>query len=130
MAIDGGFKEYLTELFEPVGSVTFKNMFGGTGIFRHGLMFGLVMDDRVALKVDGETEQNFLDEGMEQWTYSREGDTKEGERGTRKRSFGYWYMPERLMEDAEELREWALKAFDVAVRADMKKPPSKRKLQG
>lgn len=125
MAIDGGFKEYLAELFEPVGGVTFKNMFGGTGIFKHGLMFGLVMDDRVALKVDGATEQDFIDEGMEQWTYSREGD-----KAARKRSFGYWYIPERLLEDSEELYEWAMKAFDVAVRADMKKPPSKRKLQG
>jgi len=125
MAIDGGFKDFLAELFEPVGNVTFKNMFGGTGIFRHGLMFGLVSDGRVALKVDGDTEQEFIDEGMEQWTYSREGD-----KGDRKRSFGYWYMPDRLLEDSEELRDWALKAFDVAVRADMKKPPSKRKLQG
>ncbi|PCI05395.1 MAG: hypothetical protein COB78_01970 [Hyphomicrobiales bacterium] len=125
MAIDGGFKEFLIELFEPVGSVIFKNMFGGTGIFKHGLMFGLVMDDRVALKVDGETEQDFIDEGMEQWTYSREGD-----KAARKRNFGYWYMPERLLEDSEELYGWAMKAFDVAVRADMKKPPSKRKLQG
>lgn len=125
MAIDGGFKEFLIELFEPVGSVAFKNMYGGTGIFKHGLMFGLVMDDRVALKVDGETEQDFIDEGMEQWTYSREGDKSD-----RKRNFGYWYMPERLLEDSEELHGWAMKAFDVAVRADMKKPPSKRKLQG
>ncbi|MBL4732428.1 MAG: TfoX/Sxy family protein [Rhizobiaceae bacterium] len=125
MAIDGGFQEFLAEMFEPVGDVTFKSMFGGVGIFRYGLMFGLVFDDRVALKADQETEKDFLDEGLEQWTYSRNKAS-----GTSKRSMGYWYIPERLLEDAEELRDWALKAFDVAVRADMKKPPSKRKLQG
>lgn len=65
MAIDGGFQEFLAEMFEPVGDVTFKSMFGGVGIFRYGLMFGLVFDDRVALKADQETEKDFLDEGLE-----------------------------------------------------------------
>ena len=42
---------------------------------------------------------------------------------------GYWYIPERLLEEPDELKIWALKAFEVAVRADQKKPPAKRKLK-
>ena len=48
----GGFQELLVELFEPVGGVTFRRMFGGLGIFRQGLMFALVADDTLYLKAD------------------------------------------------------------------------------
>ena len=40
----------------------------------------------------------------------------------------YWYMPERLADDEDEMLEWSMKAFEVAVRADQKKPPKQRKL--
>ena len=52
MTVDREFETLLKELLEPVGSVTFRRMFGGLGIFRHGLMFGLVADDRLCFKVD------------------------------------------------------------------------------
>ena len=120
MAVDEEFKSYLEEVFEIVGSVTIRRMFGGLGIFRHGLMFGLVADGRVCLKADEQTVDDFISEGMEEWTYEGKGKPV---------TMGYWYMPERLLEDPDELNEWALKAFETAVRADMKKPPGKRKLQ-
>lgn len=120
MAVDREFEIYLSELFDPVGGVTLKRMFGGLGIFRHGLMFGLVSDGRVCLKADEHTVTDFEAEGMTQWTYDGKGKAIK---------MGYWYMPERLLEDPEELHVWSIKAFDVAVRADQKKPPSQRKLK-
>ncbi len=120
MAVDNEFKAFLEEVFDPVGSVTLKRMFGGLGIFRHGLMFGLVADGRVCLKADEQTEQDFISEGMIEWSYDGKGKPVK---------MGYWYMPDRLLEEPEELKEWALKAFDVAVRADQKKSPAKRKLK-
>ena len=121
MAADNEFQEFLQEVFEPVGSVTIKRMFGGLGIFRHGLMFGLVADGRVCLKADEQTTQDFIDEGLEEWSYDGKGKPVK---------MGYWYIPERLLEDPDELKEWSLKAFDVAMRADQKKPASKRKFSG
>jgi len=38
-------------------------MFGGEGICRDDVMFGLVFDERVYLKVDGATRQAFIAEG-------------------------------------------------------------------
>ena len=97
-------------------------MFGGAGIFRHGLMYGLALSDgRVSLKADEQTIADFTTEGCEEWQYIR----KNGKATT----MGYWYMPERLSEDPDALLEWSMKAFDVAVRADRKKPPSQRKLK-
>jgi TfoX/Sxy family transcriptional regulator of competence genes len=36
--------DFIVELFAPFGSVTVRRMFGGAGLFREGLMFGLVFD--------------------------------------------------------------------------------------
>lgn len=120
MAVDREFEIFLAEQFDPVGGVSLRRMFGGLGIFRHGLMFGLVTDDRVCLKADEHTLSDFEKEGMEQWSY-------EGKNKSVK--MGYWYIPERLLEDPDELHVWSIKAFDAAVRADQKKPPSQRKLK-
>ena len=121
MAVDREFETFLKELFEPVGNVAMRRMFGGIGIFRHGLMFGLVVeDDRVCLKVDEGNQGDYLNEDLEEWTYSGKG---------KPIKMGYWYIPERLLEDPDEMRTWALKAFDAAVRIDQSKPPSQRKLK-
>lgn len=121
MAIDREFQTYVEDLFSPVDGVSVRRMFGGLGIFRNGLMFGLVEDQgRICLKADAATEPDFQAEGCELWVYHGKG---------KPMSMGYWYMPERLMDDPDELKAWAMSAYEVAVRADQKKPPSQRKLK-
>ena len=47
-----GFISYLLELLAPFGNVRAKKMFGGHGIFKDELMFGLVADETLYLKAD------------------------------------------------------------------------------
>ncbi len=111
---------WLEDVFSVVPDISVRKMFGGAGVFRHGLMFALAMSDgRVALKADSETTQMFLAEKCEEWSYER----KDG----KVTKMGYWYAPEFLLDDQESLLDWSLKAFDVALRADRKKSPSQRK---
>ena len=120
--MDKEFIAWLEDVFSAVPDTSIRKMFGGVGLFRHGLMYGLGMSDgRIAFKTDDQTAQDFIDEDCEEWSYER----KDG----KLTKMGYWYLPERLLDDADELNIWAMKAFDVAVRADQKKPPSKRKLK-
>jgi DNA transformation protein len=122
MAVSAEFIAYLDDLFSVVPGSEIKRMFGGVGVFRHGLMYALAMSDgRIALKADEENVPAFKAEGCEEWTYER--------RKSPKRSMNYWYMPERLADDPDELRDWALASFDAAVRADARKPPKQRKLK-
>ncbi|MCX5493525.1 TfoX/Sxy family protein [Kaistia dalseonensis] len=111
--------EFLAELFEPVGRVTFRRMFGGLGIYRDGLMFGLVAYETVHLKADDTTRQSFEAEGCLPFSY----DTKDGKRTLT----SYWRIPERLLDEPDELRDWALAAVEVAIRANAAKPARKRK---
>jgi DNA transformation protein len=39
------FKEFLEELFAPVGGVTVRAMFGGLGVFKDAVMFALALDN-------------------------------------------------------------------------------------
>jgi len=91
-----GFQEFLVELFEPVGGVGFRKMFGGIGIFRDGLMFALVADDTLYLKADDNTAIDFKAEGSGPFVY----DGKD-----RPVVMQYWRLPERLYDDPDEFRE-------------------------
>ncbi|MEM7067668.1 MAG: TfoX/Sxy family protein [Pseudomonadota bacterium] len=120
MTVEREFEEFLQELFEPVGGVSLRRMFGGLGVFRHGLMFGLVADGRLCLKVDDKNRQDYENECSGEWSYDGKGKPVK---------MGYWYVPERLMDEPEEFAIWAERAFDAAVRIDQAKPPSQRKLK-
>jgi len=122
MAVSAEFITWLEDLFSVVPGTTIRRMFGGVGMFRHGLMYALAMSDgRIALKADEATIPSFRAEGSQEWTYAL--------RKSPKKSMGYWYLPERLLDDPDEMRNWALAAFEAAVRADAKKPPKQRKLK-
>jgi DNA transformation protein len=121
MALSAEFVSYLQDLFVAVPDVTIRRMFGGVGVFRHGLMFALATGEgRLAFKADETTVPEFAAEGAEEWVYEGKG---------KPMRMGYWHVPERLLDDTDEFKTWALKAFDAAVRADGKKPPKQRRLE-
>jgi len=102
------FVAYVVELMQSVGLVRARRMFGGYGLFLDGLMFGLVADATLYLKVDGETEGRFAARGLEAFTYMRKGKACR---------LGYFRAPEEALEEAEEMRSWASQAYSVARRA-------------
>jgi DNA transformation protein len=104
--------EFIRELFSPFGPVTVKRMFGGAGIWSEGLMFGLVFDGAIFLKVDEESIPNFEREGSKPFVYTRA--KSKGRVG--RASLSYWRLPERLYDDPEELAVWAGRALAIAQR--------------
>jgi len=122
--------EFISELFASFGPVTVKRMFGGAGIWSEGLMFGLVFDGAIFLKVDDTCIADFEREGSRPFTYAR----GKGRDRIDQHVLSYWRLPERLYDDADELAVWAgralaiaqRKAFAAPKRAKRKKPPRKR----
>lgn len=122
MPITKEYVEYLADLFSVVSDTNVKKMFGGVGVFRHGLMFAISLKSgKIALKADEETIPAFEAQGCTAWVY-------ENAESGKIVNMGYWYAPEHILDDPEELEIWAMKAFETAVRIDAKKPPSQRKL--
>jgi DNA transformation protein and related proteins len=120
--------EFIRELFSEFRPVTIRRMFSGAGIFADGLMFGLIVDGAIHLKVDETNIADFEHEGSRPFTYTR---GKSSGRLTR-HALPYWRLPERLYDDPDELAVWAGRAFAVAARKKLvssarpKRKPSAR----
>jgi len=100
----------IQELFSVFGVVAVRRMFGGAGIYAEGLMFALVFDDAIYLKVDETSIPDFEREGSKPFVYTR---FKSPGRVQRP-SLSYWRLPERLYDDPDELAIWAGRALAIA----------------
>jgi DNA transformation protein and related proteins len=112
--------EFIAELFAPFGRVTVRRLFGGAGLFADGLMFGLVFEGAIFLKVDDASIPDFEREGSVPFVYTRA--KSPGRVG--RHSLSYWRLPERLYDDPDELVSWARRALAIAERR--KTAPRKR----
>ena len=111
--------ERLKELFSAFGPVSIRRMFGGAGVFAEEIMFALISDGDLYFKADEETIPAFHAEGAGPFVY--------GARG-RRVVMSYWRMPERLLDDPDELAQWARVARAAVERSGRKRPaPAKRK---
>ncbi|MBU0480706.1 MAG: TfoX/Sxy family protein [Proteobacteria bacterium] len=106
------FTTYIVDLMQSIGPVSAQAMFGGYGIFLDGLMFALIADSVLYLKVDKETEDEFKAMGLEPFTYNMKG---------KEVKMSYYQAPEATLEDGEEMKSWATKAYSSALRAAAKK---------
>jgi DNA transformation protein len=104
--------DFIAELFAPFGRVTVRRMFGGAGLFTEGLMFGLVFDGAIFLRVDEASIPDFEREGSAPFVYTRA--RSPGRVG--RHSLSYWRLPERLYDDPDELVSWARRALAIAER--------------
>ena len=104
--------EFIRDLFSQFRPVTVKRMFGGAGVYCEGLMFGLVFDGAIFLKVDETSIPDFEREGSQPFVYTR---AKSPDRVGR-HSLSYWRLPERLYDDPDELAVWAGRALAIAQR--------------
>lgn len=86
-------------------------MFGGAGIYRDGLMFGLVSARDLYLKCDDITSDRFKEAGCRPFVYEKDGKTVE---------MSYWSIPEEALDDGDLLKRWADLAYQAALKA--KKP--------
>ena len=59
MVASDSFAEFLREQLASLGRVTMRRMFGKTGVFRDGLMFGMVTDNMLYLRVDDHNRADF-----------------------------------------------------------------------
>jgi DNA transformation protein and related proteins len=108
--------DYLLELLAPVSA---RRMFGGVGLFHGGTMFGLLAREEAFLKVGDANRADYEAAGEAPFSYG----TKYGEHVLT----SYWRCPPELLDDPDELRDWARKAVAVALAAAKTKPKRPRK---
>lgn len=108
------FVEYLHEVFREFGEIRARRMFGGYGIYHADRMFALVADDVLYLKADAQTEARFDSLGLGPFEYDKKGKTTK---------MSYYMAPEAIYDDPAAARQWALIAYEAA----MRQPATQRK---
>jgi len=122
MAADS-FHDFVRELFAGLGPVQIKRMFGGAGGYIDGVMFLLLGDDLIHIKVDEALKAQLREAGSGpfEWT------PKKGPRAGEAIDLGYWRLPERALDDPDEAVAWGRKALAVARAKAALKPVKKAK---
>ena len=119
MAVSADFKAYVEELFAGLGPVRIKTMFGGAGVYADDLMFALIDDDTLYLRVDDEIRAQFEAAGSTPFIYQ----VHDG----RQMSLGYWRAPDDALEGPDEAEPWARLSLAAALRKKVAKPKPRKK---
>lgn len=100
----------IEEMFQGLGPVTIKRMFGGKGIYHLGRIVAIELRDEMLLKADEKSAPEFADAGAIQWSY-------EGKKGNPVK-MPYWSIPENAYDDRDEMAKWVRLAYEAALRAE------------
>ena len=102
--------ERIRELFEGLGPVSIRRLFGGKGIYFDGVIVAIVLRGELMLKADEQSAPAFEAAGCKQWTYT-------GSRHGKLVSMPYWIIPDSAFDDPDEMAVWARRAHEAGRRA-------------
>jgi DNA transformation protein and related proteins len=109
LKVSDGFKSFVLDQLEELGDVTPRSMFGGVGLYRRGVFFGILARDTLYMKVDDRNRGDYENAGMKAFK------PYPGRGGTMR----YYSVPLEVLESPIELAEWARKSLAAA-------PPTKK----
>jgi DNA transformation protein len=101
------FIPFVQELMEGWAPVSARRMFGGHGLYHEGLMFAIVMDQRLYLKADEVNRPQFEALGLAPFTYAMKG---------KEVALSYWAAPDAIFDEPSEAVRWAQSSWDAALR--------------
>lgn len=113
MTASDSFAAFLREQLAPLGRLSLRRMFGKTGVFCDGVMFAMVADDTLFLRVDDGNRAVFHEAAAAPpLNYAKGGVLID---------LAFWRAPDRLYDDPEELLAWARAALGAARRVAAKR---------
>ncbi|MEL7231089.1 MAG: TfoX/Sxy family protein [Pseudomonadota bacterium] len=117
---DNPFHNYVEDLFERLGRIRIRKMFGGAGVYAGEDMFALLDGDQIYIKADDDLRADLEEQGSQpfEWTNPSTGKTIQ---------MSYVSLPETAMDDPDEANEWGEKALRAAIAARRAKVKSPRR---
>lgn len=107
LRVSAGFKAFVLDQLEELGDVVPRSMFGGVGLYRGGLFFGIIAGDVLYLKVDDGNRPAF----------ERAGSRPFKPYANRAGTMRYCAVPVEVLESPLELAAWARGAVAAAGRS-------------
>lgn len=98
------FRDSVLDKLSDLGNFETKNMFGGTAVLREGIAFAKIKHEALWLKVNDRTKDDFIQKGMEQYTYGKDNS----------RTLNFYKTPADVLNDRKVLTQWANRAWEAA----------------
>lgn len=106
MPVGDEYLDYVVDQLGCLGQVVSKRMFGGVGLYFDGLFFGLIAGDVLYFKVDDENRPQYEAAGSKPFQPY----------GDESYSMSYYEVPVEVLEDVDQLKQWARGAVAAAER--------------
>ncbi len=100
--------QHIVDLMDRFGPVRARAMFGGHGLYRDGVMFALLSDGGLYLKVDEQSRPVFVGRNLRAFSFTAKGRTVQ---------LSYHEAPAEALEDMGEMADWCQLAWQAALRA-------------
>jgi len=117
MAVSDSYLAFVLEQLEGVPRVATKRMFGGVGIYSDGAFFAVMDNDTLFFKVDDDLRPQYQAAKMTAFAPMPGKPAMEG----------YYQVPPRVLEDADELARWAKQSVALSAKQPSRKKPAKEK---
>lgn len=92
------FADYVVhDVLVGISGITARAMFGGHGLYKNGLIFGILVSGEIYFKVDDALQKKYEALGSKPFTYDRHGKLC---------AMKYWVVPASILADREQLAEW------------------------
>jgi DNA transformation protein len=97
---DESFKDFVLDQLRDLDDVESRRMFGGYGLYRDETFFGILHRGRVYFKIDETTVKEYRKRKMKAFRPNAKQTLK-----------NYYQVPVEVIEDGEQLVEWAKRAI-------------------
>ena len=102
---DESFKDLVLDQLQELEGVEARRMFGGFGLYRDEIFFGIVHRERLYFKTDDSTVRAYRKHKMKPFRPNAKQTLK-----------SYYRVPVEILENTEQLCEWAAKAIGCQTR--------------
>lgn len=109
---DDSFKSFVLDQLSALPELRARAMFGAHGLYCGENFFGILDAGRLFFKTDAKSQADYLERGMEPFTYEMKGKTM---------TMAYHEVPPDVLENAPELVLWAQRAIKIAAAKPKKK---------
>ena len=113
MAASKEYLEFLAEQLAPLGTLTSRPMMGGHCLYLNEVVFALVANNTLYLKVDAESRTRFTERGLDAFQPFPE---KGG-------GMSYHLAPPEFFDNQDAALEWGRLAYEAGQRAKAKRKP-------
>jgi len=106
MALGDSDIAFALELFEPLGDLTTRRLFGGIAIYHQGVIFALLRSDAtLLLKAEGDFRARLEADGWDRWTHTRKNGVET--------SMPYYVIPGEVLDDADTASDLARASLEA-----------------